>query len=332
MKVLAGDIGGTKTILEVFDQTVFAQGRLKRGPYIAEVQQVYASKDYPTFESLVSSFVNEHMIRCDRACFGIAGPVTKHQARTTNLPWIIEAASVQKILGGASVSLLNDVQANAYGVLCLSDSDISVIHPGQEIEEGNIAIISPGTGLGEAGIIWSNSQYQAFASEGGHSTFAPQNALQYELANDLDKQFGHVSWERVLSGPGLVNIYAFLKKKRGLPEPEWLSQEFQRNDPAVVISQTALLNKFPVCVEALELFVQFLGAEAGNWALKLMAVGGVYLGGGIPPKILQAIQSPGFRQAFLDKGRMQSILENIPIKMIMNSRAALLGAGYYASR
>lgn len=332
MKILAGDIGGTKTILAVFDQAVFEPDRLKKGSYQAEVQQVYASKDYPSFESLVASFVGEKNIRCDRACFGIAGPVTKRHAQTTNLPWIIEADSIEKVLGGASVSLLNDVQANAYGALCLGDDDMFVLHHGQAVEDGNIAVVSPGTGLGEAGIIWSGSQYEAFASEGGHSTFTPQSVLEYELATELAKQFGHVSWERVLSGPGLVNIYNFLKQKRGLPEPEWLTQEFQRGDDAVVISQTALLNKFPICTEALDLFVHFLGAEAGNWALKLMAVGGVFLGGGIPPKILQAIQSPSFRQAFIRKGRMQSLLERIPIKVILNSQAALYGAGYYASR
>jgi glucokinase len=229
------------------------------------------------------------------------------------------------------VALLNDLEANAYGLAMLAPDDFVALNNGTTEASGNMAIIAAGTGLGEAGLHWDGGQHHPFASEGGHASFAPSNAFQIELLSYLLREFTHVSWERVVSGPGLYNIYRFLRDTGRGEEPPWLGEEIRRGDPAAVISQAALAGSSALCGQALDLFIALYGAEAGNLALKLMASGGVFVGGGIAPKIITKLRDSTFIEAFVAKGRMQSLLQDIPVRVILNDKAALLGAARFAA-
>jgi glucokinase len=316
--ILAGDIGGTSTRLGLFE--------VKNGFTCAALEQTYPSRKYQSLTQVVSSFLEAHPSEVKEACFGVAGPVQHERVTTPNLPWEIDAASMARELNLSSVKLINDLEANAYGIAVLKPQDFMVLNEGADKAEGNAAVISVGTGLGEAGMYWDGTRHHPFACEGGHADFAPRDELETELLQHLRARFGRVSYERVLSGPGLYRIYEFLRDTGRGEVPAELAQALCDKDPSVVISQTGLSRTYEICAQALSLFVSFYGAEAGNLALKTMATGGVYIGGGVAPKILPVMKGRNFLNAFADKGRMRPLLEAIPIKVILKEQTALLGA------
>lgn len=320
--ILAGDIGGTKTNLALFEGDPREPRSLER----------YESSDYPSLEAIVEAYLAKHGAQVDEACFGIAGPVRDGRVEKVNLAWAVDSGSLAALLGLPRVSLLNDLEANAWGIRVLGPDDFAVVHEGDPDAAGNQAVIAAGTGLGEAGLYWDGERHHVFASEGGHCDFAPRTELQVELYRYLAAKLRHVSYERVCSGMGLVNIYGFLSSRRSEPEPDWLREELATGDPAAAISKAALEGRDRTCVQALDLMVEIYGAEAGNLALKLMATGGVFVGGGIAPKILPKLLDGRFEQQFLGKGRFTSLLERVPVRVVLNERTALLGAAVYAQR
>ena len=321
--ILAGDIGGTSARLAYFER--------KNNRLLPIVEEVKHSHEFPSLESAVLEFQRKHNYRVACACFGVAGPVHNRRIEAPNLPWIIDAAVLERTLGIDTVYLINDLEANAHGLSELQEQDLAVLAPGLPGAIGNAAVISAGTGLGEAGLYWDGTEHHAFAAEGGHADFAPANELQVELWMYLRKKFGgHVSWERVLSGPGQHNIYEFLRDTgKGTEEP-WLAEEIRKGDASAVISRNGLSGKSPLCEHAVNVFVEIYGAAAGNLALKFLATGGVFMGGGIAPKILPKLKEPRFFEAFCDKGRLRSLLEEIPVRVVLNDKTALLGAGHVA--
>ncbi|HJQ98276.1 MAG TPA: glucokinase [Candidatus Polarisedimenticolaceae bacterium] len=321
--ILAGDIGGTSTRV--------ALAKVEGKALALDPVERYVSREHGGLGEIVEAFLAAHPASVDRACFGIAGPVREGRVETPNLPWIIEAKALSALLGGATVKLLNDLEANAFGVFTLGPGDFDVLNSGAPAPDGNAAILSAGTGLGEAGYHWDGRDLHPFASEGGHADFAARNDLEIELFSWLQRKLGHVSYERVLSGPGLVNIFTFLRDTRRGEEPPWLADEMRAGDPGAAISSAALTGTSPLAVAALDLFVSILGAEAGNLALKMKATRGVYLGGGIAPKILSRLKRPGFLEAFVDKGRFRAFMEAIPVQVILNEHTALRGAALCAS-
>ena len=317
---LAGDIGGTKTLLAFFT--------LEKGSYETIKKKTFRSKDYSSLEEILEEFLQETQDKIKGACFGIAGPVVAGATKTPNLPWIVSEEDLKLRLKANKVYLINDLLANAYGIKTLSDKDFFVINQGEDNPRGNQALVSAGTGLGEAGFIALGNQKIPFASEGGHCSFAPKNQEEYSLYHFLQKKYqGHVSIERVLSGAGLENIYNFLIESMKM-EPISKENLSAKSLPAL-ISSLAQTQESATCVKALEMFIEIYGAEAGDVALKFLATGGVFLGGGIAPKILSFLQRPSFLKAFSEKGRLKSLLEKIPIKVILNEETALRGAAYY---
>lgn len=319
--LLAGDIGGTKTSLAIFSP--------EAGPRAPLVEATFPSADYSTLEEVVRKFLARVDLEVRRASFGVAGPVVGGRAEVTNLPWVIEEGQLQEALRLSSVRLLNDLEAIAHAVPVLSPADLHTLNEGDPAPGGAIAVIAPGTGLGEAFLTWDGSCYRPQASEGGHADFAPTTPLQVELLRYLQDRLEHVSYERVCSGQGISNIYAFLKDSGRAAEPAWLAERLATSDdPAPVIVNAALNGEesCEICVAALDIFVSILGAEAGNLALRVMATGGVYLGGGIPPHILLALKQGRFMEAFQRKGRMSYLLAQVPVRVILNPKVALLGA------
>jgi len=315
--ILAGDVGGTNTRLGLFEIT--------RGHFRLLSEKTYLSKNYKGLENILVNFLKGQR-EIVAACFGVAGPVTEEVIVATNLPWWIDIQSLQKLLSLKRVEVINDLVANAYGISVLKKGDFEILNAGR-IRKGTQALISAGTGLGEAILFWDGKQYVPSPSEGGHAEFGPRNHLETELFNYLSDRFDHVSYERVLSGEGLFHIYQFLKdSKRFGSEPSWLSEMMRGEDPPEVISEMARLRKSKLCWKALDLFTSIYGAAAGNLALQVMAVGGVYVGGGIAPKIIWKLKNGSFMKAFKDKGRLSRIVAQIPVKVIMNERTALLGA------
>jgi glucokinase len=320
--VLAGDIGGTSTRLALFE---FAGGALQ-----PVAQERYPSRSHTGLSEIVRKFVASHPQTVQAACFGIAGPVREGRVATPNLPWVVEAKTLARELALPHVTLLNDLEANAWGVFTLSEDDVATLAEGSGSNEGNAAIISAGTGLGEAGYHWDGTTLRPFASEGGHSDFAPHDELTIELFRWLHRRHGHVSWERVVSGPGLVNIFTFLRDVGHEEVPDALAEAMRVGDPAAAISRAALDETSELAVRALDLFVALYGAEAGNLALKMKATRGIWLGGGIAPKILPRLKRPGFLEAFHDKGRFRAFMEAVPVRVILNEATALRGAAWHA--
>lgn len=316
--ILAGDIGGTGSRFGWFE---ISEDR----PQPVAVAK-YASREHTRLEDIVARFLAEHPGEVDAACLGIAGPVLGGEVITPNLPWHIRAGSLARLLGLREVSLINDLEANAYGAAALPESDFETLQQGASDPRGNAGIISAGTGLGQAGFYFDGARLRPFASEGGHVDFAPQSDLEIELLRFLRAKFGHVSYERVLSGPGLVNLFDFLRATGRGEESAALAGEIS----ASVIANAALAGTSSRAGAALELFVHLYGAEAGNLALKMKATRGVLIGGGIAPKIIAKLREPQFLAAFLDKGRMRPLLEQMPVRVILNDRCALLGAALYA--
>jgi len=319
--ILAGDIGGTNARLAYFQP--------QNGDFHLVTERVFPSREYKEFGDIVSHFLKDSGLRPEVACFGIAGPVREGRVETSNLPWIIEQSRLARQIQVPTTLLINDLEANAWGIGGLTSKDLTPLNSVAK-SVGNQAVIAPGTGLGEAGLFWDGNQYQVFACEGGHADFAPQGDLQIELLKFLAGRFGHVSYERVLSGPGLVNVYEFLQK-RGGEEPAGFGAQRSKGDPAAAISQAALNGTNLLAEEALDLWTSVYGAEAGNLALKAMATGGIFLGGGISPKILPKLTGPVFMDAFLQKGRLRPMLESIPVHVITNDKAGLLGAARCAA-
>jgi len=318
--ILAGDIGGTKTNLGLFD----VQG--KELKLIEE--RSFPSKNYTDLQSILDVFLAGQNKQIQSACFGIACPMSNGYCETTNLPWVVDTRELKRKLN-VDVGLINDVEATAYGVLALRKDSFATLNEGHAEPQGTIGIIAAGTGLGEAALVWTGQAYRALASEGGHADFSPRNELELELCRSLFSDHDHVSYERVLSGPGLFTIYKFLKEDKDRVEPEWLAQRLAKEDPSAVVSEAGLEGKSDLCTEALDLFASFYGAEAGNLALKFMAKGGIYLGGGIAPKILKKLKDGTFMKAFLNKGRLSSTLLSIPVHVILEQKTALYGAAHY---
>jgi glucokinase len=320
--ILGGDIGGTKTVLAILD------------PRFAIVRQtVYHAADHGSLEAILDAFLppgEPHGLIA--ACFGVAGPVVHGTAQITNLPWTIDAAALTARLG-APVSLINDLQATALGALVLPADAFAVLQAPGEVPApgGTIAVLAPGTGLGEALLVSDGVLYRALPSEGGHADFAPTTDEEIALWQFLRERHGpHVSYERVLSGAGLGDLYSFVRATTGAPEPAWLTAEIAAGDRNAVVSKTALAGRDPACVRALEMFVEILGAEAGNHALRGLATGGVVIGGGIPPKILPALQQPRFLERFTAKGRFSAWAKNLAVRVTLEPRAALFGAAHHA--
>jgi len=346
--ILAGDVGGTKTRLALFDWKDERVDPLR--------EEIYISAEYKSFEEILRQFLAPpeaevaapepdgepveppepatpaEPIRIDAACIGIAGPVINNRVQTTNLPWYVDGDELAARFGIPIVRLLNDLEAMAYGVLELRPEEATVLNAGTPPPQKRaMALVAAGTGLGEAILFWDGKQYQPMSSEGGHSDFGPNSDLEIDLLRHLRLSYLHVSYERVLSGPGLYAIYEFLRDTKK-NEPTWVAERIKVGDPAAVISEIALKKQAEICVQALDLFVAIYGAEAGNLALKAIALSGVYLGGGIAPKILAKLQDGAFMRAFTAKGRYKRLMGAIPVHVITNDHAGLIGAAATAAR
>jgi len=321
--ILAGDIGGTNARLAYFQP--------QNGHLRLVSERTFPSREHSELGEIVSQFVDDSGTRPDAACFGIAGPVRNGRVETSNLPWVIEQSLLAKQIHLPATLLINDLEASAWGIGALAAGDLVPLNRVSGPAVGNQGVIAPGTGLGEAGLFWDGNRHQVFACEGGHTDFGPQGDLEIELLRFLQARFGHVSYERILSGPGLVNVYEFLLASGcGKESPEFAAALTQ-GDPAAVISKAALDGTQVLAQKALDLWISVYGAEAANLALKVMATGGLFLAGGISPKILSKLTGPLFMRAFLAKGRLQSLMEVIPVQVVTNEKAGLLGAARCAA-
>ncbi|MEX2335977.1 MAG: glucokinase [Fulvivirga sp.] len=322
-RILAGDIGGTKCNLAIFD--------LNEEKHNLIVEETFYSKNFKSFEELIEAFYHHTDEQIDAVSLGIAGPVYKGKVKATNLPWTLDAELIAQRLDVRQVHLLNDLEANAYGIAMLQEEELKVIFSGDDSPEGNAAVIAPGTGLGEAGMYWDGRILHPFATEGGHSSFSPRDHIDLALFQYLQKKFGHVSWERVLSGPGIYNIFCFMVEEMKREIPDVLNNDIRHApQPPLLISQAAADGN-DVCHEVLERFFKYLGEEAAHLSLKIKATGGLFIGGGIVPDILNQQFEETFTKAFLDIGRMKPLLEKMPVKVIMNERTPLLGAAFYGA-
>lgn len=321
--VLAADIGGTKANLSLY--TISVNG-MQPG-----VTKQYHSASYKSAAEIFTTFFTETGIeKPGSICIGIAGPVVNGKAHLVNLPWNITMQEVQDASGVQHVTLLNDLEANAFGLAMLKDEDFITLHQGNPYP-GNAAIIAPGTGLGEAGLFWDGQFYRPFATEGGHTDFAPRTDLDTDLHNYLKKIHGIVSWEHLVSGPGIASTYNFLRDVKGMEEPAWLKENMQVENPSAAISEAALQNKAGICTETMQLFVQYTARLCTIMALKIKATGGIYLSGGIPPKIAPLFNQDIFMQTYLQCDRQQELVEIVPIKIIMNDKAPMFGAAFYGA-
>lgn len=316
--VLAGDIGGTKTNLGLFGMR---DGR----PELLKMES-YPSRNAGSLEDLIDKFVKKVRQPVSGSCFGIAGPVLHGVSKTTNLPWIVSESNIRERFHWSAVRLVNDLVATASAVPHLDATELCEVNAGSPDPQGNCGLVAPGTGLGIALMVHANGRLHPVSSEGGHVDFAPNNDRETELLRYLRARLGHVSVERVASGPGLSTIYQWLKESGMREEPAWLSERMQREDTSRVISEVGLAADDPLCVEALDMFVSIIGSAAGNLALTGLTTGGMYLGGGISPKILPKLKDPGFLDAFAQKGRFRDLMMRIPVKVILNDKAALFGA------
>lgn len=320
--ILAGDIGGTNTRIALFNEE---NGRLRM-----ILERVYASREHKSLDEIMSLFMSNQQEKPTIAAFGIAGPVLHGKVSTSNLAWVVDSLQLAKQLGIETVWLINDLQAHGSGI---DDLELSDFIPLNKVDPapGNAALIAAGTGLGEAGLYWDGERRHPFPCEGGHCDFAPRTDEEIALLQYLLQKFGRVSYERVLSGPGLRNVYEFFRDTGKEAEPAWLKDELQQAaDPSAVISRHGVEGKAPICERTIDLFVSVYGAEAGNLALKMMAIGGVFVSGGIAGKILPKLTGPAFLKGFATKGRLQPVMENIPVRVIVNDKVGLIGAARYA--
>ena len=319
--IVAGDIGGTKTYLAAFDPNAH--------DFSPVAERRYETILYASAGALLAAFTAETDTHAAHVVLGVPGPVRQLPVRAVNLPWFIDPDEISTALGGVEVHLLNDLQATSYGTLALTTDDLYPLNKGSEDKEGNIAVVAAGTGLGEGGLCWTGDRYQSIASEGGHASFAPTSELEIDLWRYLNQRHGHVSWERVVAGPGLASIYDFLRNRQPERESAALKKELEQGDRSDTISRAGLEQHCELAVEALDLYTYLYGCEAGNLALKLMSSGGVFVGGGIAPKILGKLRDGRFMEGFISKGRMGEPLEDIPVQVVLNDKTALLGAAYW---
>lgn len=321
MSVLAGDVGGTKTILAIFDsENCFQPIR----------EEKFQTNQYNNLEAIFTQFLADSNEPIESVCVGMAGPVLDGHIKATNINWEADEKVLSRFLKIKNVKLINDLQAMAFSIPILRTDDIFTIYEGEHRPHSNIALLAPGTGLGESYLFWDGSHYHPISSEGGHTDFAPKNEQEIDLLRYLLKKYDHVSYERIASGMGICEIFEFLSASNTYPIPEPIQQARQNGDLAAMISNCALGKKHEICVKTMDIFVSTLANEASNLALRLLSFGGVYLGGGIPPKILPLLHTPNFIQNFKDKGRLTSILERIPVRVILNAQAGLIGAARYA--
>jgi len=320
--ILAGEIGATRTRLAAFE----TQGNKLQ----QVVEKIYMSQEHSGLPEIISDFIRTEGIPVQSACFGVAGPVRAGRSKISNLPWIIDSRELTRQLKLNSVGLINDLEAYAYGIDALESKDFIALSEGSEDAEGNRAVISARTGLGVAGLYWDGFRHHPFACEGGHADFAPRNELEMELLGYLQKKYGRISCERILSGPGIKNIYDFLRDTKKEDEPQWLREQISgAPDPPALISQIALENKSSICDRTLSIFVSIYGAETGNCALHFMATGGIFIGGSIAAKIVPKMKDPIFMQSFLNKGRMELLLKEMPVKIVLNDDSGIIGAARY---
>ena len=324
MIVLAGDVGGTNARLATVE--------LDGGAVRIAREQRYPSRDYPGLAPIVRRFFEGAEARPGRACFGIACPVVGDDCTAPNLPWRINARRLASEIEIPRTTIINDFVAVGYGIEALGPADLATLQAGSPEPRGTIALIGPGTGLGQGFLFWERDHYRVLPSEGGHGDFAARGARQTGLLESLVRQFGRVSWERLLSGAGLANIYRYLLAAAAAPEQATVRSEMEQEDPASVIVRHGLDGTDPLSVSALDLFCEILGAQAGNLALTVIATGGVYLAGGIAPRIVERLRSGPFMAAFREKGRLAELLGRIPVHVIMNPNVALLGAAAVAGR
>jgi glucokinase len=320
--ILAGDIGGTNSRL-AWCEVSGSRVEVKRA-------RTYKSREHESLECIVKEFLEEGRERLDGAAFGVAGPVREGRARISNLTWVVDEGELKDLLDTEAVRLANDLEVTAHGLAALDASDFAVLREGEPDPGGNEALIAAGTGLGEAGLHWEGDGHRPFPSEGGHCDFAPRNETEQALLRHLWREHDHVSYEQVVSGPGLHHIYRFLRDTGRGEEPPWLKDAIAAGDPPPVISEHGLSRRSKLCSDALDLFVSIYGAEAGNLALKLMATAGMFVGGGIARKILPRLEESGFLASFAAKGRMSALLERIPVRVVLDDRCALLGAARLA--
>jgi glucokinase len=325
MKILSGDIGGTNSRLALCEVDA---GKVRR-----VVETLYDSRRYESLAQIARAFITEHQLEVKTACFGVPGPVQGRRAKVTNLPWEVDADELERNLGIDSVYLLNDLEAKAHGLATLTDFDFRELRAGAPGAVGNAGLLAAGTGLGEAGLFWDGLRHRPFACEGGHTDFAPADADELELLRFLQSKVGgHVSWERVVSGPGIVGLYEFLATRDRGAASKAVAEAMRAGDPAEAIANAALRGEDSLAERAIAWFLALYGAEAGNVALKFFATGGVYLGGGIAPKLVSLLPHSDFIARFQGKGRMQPLLEGIGIGIVMNDKTALQGAASYAAR
>ena len=319
--ILAGDVGGTKVHLALYN---FTNGNLQHTR-----DERYPAKDYAGLEEIVREFLGTDQV--SSACFGVPGPVRDGRLRLTNLPWTLDSRELSRDLKIDHVFLINDLEANGYGVAELKAEQIFTLSEGDAGQIGNRALIAAGTGLGEGILAWNGRIHVPMPSEGGHTDYGPRNEDEIDLFRFLKQKYnGRISYERVVSGMGFTNIYDFLHDVRGMEEPAWLRDRMAAEDPNAVITELALAGKSELCERTLDMFVSAYGAEAGNLALKVLSIGGLYVGGGIAPRILEKLKDGTFMKAFTDKGRLSQLLVNMPVRVILESKAALLGAAAYA--
>ncbi len=320
--ILAGDIGATRTRLAAFQ----TEGNKLQ----CVVEKTYKSQEHDGLREIIDTFVKNEGIPVHSACFGVAGPVRAGRSKISNLPWTIDSRELASQLRLNSVGLINDLEAYAYGIDALESKDFVTLSDGIEDAEGNRVVISARTGLGVAGLYWDGFRHHPFPCEGGHADFAPKNELEAELAQYLRRKYGHVSCERILSGPGIKNIYDFLRDAEKAEEPAWLQKQMsEAPDPPALISQLALEHKAAICDQTLNIFVSVYGSETGNCALNFLATGGIFIGGSIAAKIVPRMQDPGFMNSFLDKGRMRALLADMPVKIVANDDSGIIGAARY---
>lgn len=321
--ILAGDIGGTNARLAYFQP--------QNGHLRLLSERVFPSREHSELGEIVEQFLEESGTRPEVACFGIAGPVRNGRVETSNLPWVVEQSRLAKQIHLPATLLINDLEASAWGIGALEKTDLVPLNRVTGPAVGNQAVIAPGTGLGEAGMFWDGARHRVFACEGGHTDFGPQDDLQIELLGFLRRRFGHVSYERIVSGPGLVNVYEFLRDSGHEKETPEVAAQMKKGDPAAAISCAALDATCPLAQKALDIWISVFGSEASNLALKTMATGGLFLAGGISPKILPRLKGPMFMDAFLNKGRLRALMESIPVEVVTNEKAGLLGAARCAA-
>ncbi len=337
MFLLAGDIGGTKTILRLVEVT---EVTLTEKTFKTVKEAQYISANFPDLVPMVQEFLaQDQYIKPQLACFAIAGPVVNNTCKLTNLSWVLEAQRLEIELDIPKISLLNDFAANSFGILGLKDFDVHTLQAGEAREDSPIAVIGAGTGLGEAFLVPQGKKYQIFASEGGHTDFAPRNELETELLRYLRQKLNvnHISVERVVSGQGITSIYQFLRDSNFATEsPEiaekirlWSQENKKTIDPAAIISQAAFKQSDHLCEKTMEIFIEAYGSETGNLALKLLSYGGIYIAGGIAAKILPLMQDGRFINAFKDKGRVSPLIESVPVHIVLNPQVGLVGSVLY---